>query len=157
MLNDEAELAGVLAHEIGHVLRRHHLESFRKQAQRNITVDLATLMAGKSSVFIDTLVNAGMQVYAKGLDKDDEYESDIIGIVIASRAGYDPYGLPGTLMTIDSINPDDENITFMSDTHPPASDRIERLDMLTARYNDVLTSGPTGTERLQSIQQGISQ
>lgn len=46
-------------------------------------------------------------MYARGLGKDDEFEADRMGIVIAARAGYDPYGLPAVLQMPDESNAQD--------------------------------------------------
>lgn len=152
---DEAELAGVLAHEIGHVLRRHHLEAIRKNAQVGLVKDVALMFAEKKGANIDLLINTGMELYAKGLDKDDEYESDLIGIVLAARAGYDPYGLNGVLMTLDNINPADGAVALMFKTHPSAGDRLRRLEAGQGPEFEALAGGPRVEQRLLSVQQGL--
>jgi predicted Zn-dependent protease len=71
------------------------------------------------------LVNAGTEIYTRGLDKEDEYAADRTGAVIAARAGYDPYGLPSVLQTISSINPQDDAVALMFKTHPDTGKRLE--------------------------------
>ena len=94
-MNSEAELAGVLAHEISHVLRKHHLQALKKGAQTELLSDLANdaLRNNGSDPRLAKLVSAGTEVYARGLDKDDEFEADRMGVVIAARGGYDPVRL----------------------------------------------------------------
>jgi predicted Zn-dependent protease len=129
-LNNESELAGVLAHEIAHVLRKHHLAALQKAARMDIASELAgEVLKGKAdSAVLDKAIKAGTEVYARGLDKNDEFEADRMGIVIATRAGYDPYGLPAVLQMLDSINAQDSSLALMFKTHPAPHDRLSLLD-----------------------------
>ena len=129
-MNSEAELAGVLAHEISHVLRKHHLQAIKKGARAELLSDLANdaIRSSGSDPRFSKLVSAGTEVYARGLDKNDEFEADRMGVVIAARAGYDPYGLPAVLQTLQSLNPNDSSLALMFKTHPAVADRLSRLD-----------------------------
>ncbi len=129
-MNSEAELAGVLAHEISHVLRKHHLQAIKKGARTELLSDLANeALKGKGAdPALNKLVSAGTEVYARGLDKSDEFEADRMGVVIAARGGYDPYGLPAVLQTLQSINPSDSSVALMFKTHPALADRLSLLD-----------------------------
>jgi predicted Zn-dependent protease len=49
-------------------------------------------------------------------------------VVIAARGGYDPYGLPAVLQTLQSLNPSDSSLALMFKTHPALGDRLELLD-----------------------------
>ncbi|MBI5007738.1 MAG: M48 family metalloprotease [Nitrosomonadales bacterium] len=140
-MNSEAELAGVLAHEMSHVLRKHHLQAIRKGAQAELLTDLANdaIREKGGDPRLTKLVSAGTEVYARGLDKNDEYEADRMGVVIAARGGYDPYGLPAVLQTLQALNPADSNVALMFKTHPALDDRLGRLD-------DLLASGFEGLE-----------
>ena len=128
--HSESELAGVLAHEIGHVLRRHHLEAIRKQAMAGLATDLLSTVAANKHVDLSPFIRSGMQLYARGLDRDDELEADRIGVVLATRAGYEPYGLPRVLLTLNAMNPNDANLSLLNSTHPPTRDRLAQLDQL---------------------------
>ena len=129
-MNSEAELAGVLAHEISHVLRKHHLQAIKKGARTELLSDLANdaIKSSGSDPRFSKLVSAGTEVYARGLDKNDEFEADRMGVVIAARAGYDPYGLPAVLQTLQSLNPSDSHLALMFKTHPAVGDRLDLLD-----------------------------
>jgi len=126
----ESELAGVLAHEIGHVLQRHHLEAIRKQAAIEIASDLVSDAISKQKFNAEPFIQSGMELFARGLDRDDELEADRIGVVIATRAGYEPYGLPRVLLTLNDINPADSNLAWLTSTHPPISNRLSILEQL---------------------------
>ena len=107
LMRTESELAGVLGHEIAHVLKRHHLEAIKGQAQRELTVDALGALASQNNLtqgnnkLLKSLVNSGVALYGKGLDRDDELEADHLGVVLAARAGYEPFGLPGLLLALD--------------------------------------------------------
>jgi beta-barrel assembly-enhancing protease len=125
---DEAELAGVLAHEISHVVEKHALNAMRKGAWSGLASDaLSDYAAKRGGENYRKAVSAGTEVYARGLDKDDEYAADLRGVVIAARAGYDPYGLAGVLQTLSSINPDSDAVALMFKTHPNSEKRLELL------------------------------
>lgn len=152
-MRNEAELAGVMAHEIAHVLKRHHLQAIQKNAQTGLAAGLASLAADSSKHpdLADKAIGAGTELYARGLDKGDEFEADRMGVVIAARAGYDPYGLPAVLQTLGAINPQDSNLALMFKTHPAPQKRLELLDGLMTGSMDRYASQPVMTERFQKI------
>jgi len=143
-MNSEAELAGVLAHEISHVLRKHHLQAIKKGARTELLAEFASdaIKSNGTDPRLTKLVSAGTEVYARGLDKNDEYEADRMGVVIAARAGYDPYGLPAVLQTLESINPSDSSVALMFKTHPALADRLSLLDQEMTGHFDRLENQP---------------
>ena len=128
-LQSEDELAGVLGHEIAHVLKKHHLDAVQKGAR----LDLAGMLVGSQ---VDarqqqTLqrLNAGFrELYARGLDRDDEFEADRIGVILAARAGYDPYGLPAVLQTLGALSATDSDLSLLFKTHPAPAQRLSALE-----------------------------
>jgi predicted Zn-dependent protease len=127
-MRDEAELAGVLAHEIGHVVERHALETMKKGALLEFAGEtLSEALRKEGSPEFTKLVSAGTEIFARGLDKEDEFAADRFGVVIAARAGYDAYGLPAMLQTLAAINPKDDAVALMFKTHPDPAERLERL------------------------------
>lgn len=144
-LRNEAELAGVLAHEIAHVLRRHHLNAIQKNARVGIVADVLSIARQdkQHSETLDKVVNAGTELYARGLDKDDEFEADRMGVIIAARAGYDPYALPAVLQTLDAMNPQDSGLALMFKTHPAPASRLELLDRTMQSSLDKYAGQPT--------------
>lgn len=127
-MRSEAELAGVLAHEISHVLRKHHLKAIQKGAQATLANEaLGRALRDQRSDARDKLVGFGTEMYTRGLDKSDELEADRLGVVIAARAGYDSYGLPGVLQTLQAMNAQDSALALMFKTHPSPADRLEAL------------------------------
>ena len=138
LMQDEHQLAGVLAHEISHVLRKHHLREILREAQTSLLGDVATtalsLLGGNSTetqiakVIGEEALGAGMALYGKGLSREDELEADALGIVIAARGGYDPGGLGGVLFTLDAMSPHSPDYELMHSTHPSTRDRISEIE-----------------------------
>lgn len=127
-MRDEAELAGVLAHEISHVVEKHALETMKKGAFLEFAGEtLGETLRKEGSPEFTKLISAGTEIFARGLDKQDEFAADRMGVVIAARAGYDAYGLPGTLQTLAAINPRDDAVALMFKTHPDPAERLEHL------------------------------
>ncbi len=151
-MNSEAELAGVLAHEISHVLRKHHLQALKKGARTELMSDIANdaIKSHGGDPRLTKLVSAGTEIYARGLDKQDEFEADRMGIVIAARAGYDPYGLPAVLQTLQSLNPTDSQLALMFKTHPALGDRLGLLDRLMSGQFDAMENQPDLSARFVS-------
>lgn len=131
-MRSEAELAGVLAHEIAHVLSKHHLKAIKKAAGMNVAQTLVGmgLDAKGANPALAKLSLAGTELYTRGLDKEDELEADRMGVVLAARSGYDPYGLPAALQTLQAINSQTSGLSLMLKTHPTLSHRLEALNQV---------------------------
>jgi predicted Zn-dependent protease len=127
-MSSEAELAGVLSHEIVHVLKKHHLKAIQKNAQTALAGDaLSAALKDSNSPAREKLVSFGNEMYTRGLDKADELEADRLGVVIAARAGYDAFGLPAVLQTLQAMNAQDSALALMYKTHPAPSERLDAL------------------------------
>jgi predicted Zn-dependent protease len=85
-----------------------------------------TLDAGKPEAR-DKLIAFGTEMYGRGLDKSDEMEADRLGVAIAARGGYDSYGLPSVLQTLQAMNPEDSALALMFKTHPSPAERLDAL------------------------------
>ncbi len=153
LLENEAQLAGVLAHEIAHVVRKHHLKALQKTMKREFWADLGVKAVGnedKREKF-RKLINSGVQLYASGLDRNYEYDADLRAVVLAARAGYDPYALLDVLTTIDSINPASSELTVLMKTHPPTAKRLDQLGRKMDGRLDDFASGQLNAGRFRQI------
>jgi len=133
LANSEAEVAGVLAHEIGHVAARHAAE---RQSQA-VLASLPGLFAGvlTGSDALAGAVGAGGAAYLQSYSRDQEYEADLLGVRYLSRTNYDPYGMAsflGQLQADDRLDAEimgrpemADQLSIMS-THPRTADRIQR-------------------------------
>jgi predicted Zn-dependent protease len=152
IMRTEAELAGVLAHEIAHVLQKHHLNAIQKNAATGIGADALGIFldqkaSGLKREALGKLVGTGTELYARGLDRDDELEADRMGVVIAARAGYDPYGLAAVLQRLDAVNPEAGPAALMFKTHPKPADRLQALERILAPGLEPYSAQPAVAER----------
>jgi predicted Zn-dependent protease len=152
-MKSEAELAGVLAHEISHVLRKHHLKAIQKGAQTALAGEaLNQALRNQNAQAREKLVTFGSEMYTRGLDKGDELEADRYGVVIAARAGYDAYGLPAVLQTLQAMNAQDSALALMFKTHPAPGERLTALDETMQKTLDAYASQPQLADRfLQQV------
>lgn len=138
-LTSESELAGVLAHEIAHVLKRHQISAIQSGAWgdvgKSVGAEIIAQKVGRNDVlglktqlanFGADLVRDGL--FMKPLDRGLEYEADRLGVVIATRAGYDPYGLVAVLSMLASVKPEESGASITFSTHPSPADRIAELE-----------------------------
>ncbi|MFC7462660.1 M48 family metalloprotease [Hydrogenophaga defluvii] len=125
----EAELAGVLAHEIVHVEKKHHLQALSASARAGLATQLigSQVRNNVEGVVATQLMNLGKNLYSKGLDRADEFEADALGVSLATRAGMDPFGLPTVLQTLSTVRPDDPAYLLALATHPPTGQRLASL------------------------------
>lgn len=149
-LNNESELAGVLAHEIAHVSKKHHLDVLRKSALIGM-LSQAVSREIKGDAAVQNVIGNGAEMMARGLDKDAEYEADRVGAVFAARAGYDPWGLPGVLQDMASISTKDNRVSLLYKTHPTAAERLERLGTAVGDRFDALPPGKEFADRFYRI------
>lgn len=152
-IGSEAELAGVLGHEVAHVVRKHHLNAMQKSSAMSAVrdgLDVAiTAKNGNPNVL--KVLSVGTALYARGLDKEDEYESDRMGVVLAARAGYDPFGLPAVLHSLQKVNSSDEGMQLLFQTHPKLSDRLAQLDGIMGKDFDRYENLPSVQGRFEKV------
>jgi predicted Zn-dependent protease len=153
-LKNEAELAGVLSHEIAHVVKKHHLAALRKskglEAGSNLLSMYLEQGGQRSAAAKERLVGGMKEVMLRGLDKDDEFEADRMGVVIAARSGYDPFGLPSVVQMLQGLNPKDSALALMFETHPDPGSRLDALDRAMGTRLDKFASQPQAAERYAS-------
>ena len=139
---DEAELAGILAHEIIHVTAKHHLHAMRKTAQSGLLTQLVASQIKTNAVgnmVASQFLALGRNLYARGLDQTDEYDADRSGVALATRAGFDPYGLVAVLQQLRTATPDNPMFTLALATHPPAQARLDQLELAMGKNLDGFT------------------
>lgn len=124
---NESELAGVLAHEIGHVVARHGAKQLTKQYGLEILLRMAT---GNDPTLTEQIVGTVLQVGGKGLllkySREDEAEADRLAVQNVYDAGIDPNGLAAFFETLlrEEKNGKPSRLETMLSTHPPTSQRI---------------------------------
>lgn len=134
LFGSEAELAGVLAHEIGHVIQKHHLKILQQSQLISLGGKLLASQVGNQDK-LKGLIGSGAEMVSRSLDKNAEFEADRIGVVLAARAGYDAYGLPLVLQAIGHSG-DNSSVALLFKTHPHPDDRLARLgDAMDSRFD----------------------
>ena len=151
-LQSEAELAAVLGHEIAHVEKKHHLKAMKKDAGIKLLGRGVGHVAGGAGSAEDRerlskVAGVAKGLYARGLDKEDEYDADRLGTVLAARAGYDPYGMVQVLQTLDSVNADSGKFALLFKTHPKPAERLARLDQALGSRLDSVGQRPAVADR----------
>ncbi|MES2297681.1 MAG: M48 family metalloprotease [Pseudomonadota bacterium] len=158
-MRNEAELAGVLSHEIAHVLKRHQLVAIKNNARTALGADFVAGMVekksgvssnGQLSPLFHQLALIGTKLFVSKLDQEDELEADRMGIVIAARAGYNPFGLPSVLQALQSVKPDHTGVALMFKTHPPFDLRLEKLSQLMTQAFEQLDNQPDLADRFKA-------
>jgi len=155
-LNSEAELAGVLGHEIGHVIKQHHLTIIKKSqaidmGNKLFSKKLRKLKNEQAKEAVNNLIGSGAEVMARGLDKDAEYQADRIGVVLATRAGYDSYGLPMVLQEIGHAGLNDSSVALLFKTHPHPDTRLAKLGDAMGEQFDIYAEGKTVKDRFYRL------
>ena len=130
LAQDEAEMAGVLAHEIGHVTARHSAERYGQAMTASI------LQAGAGILFGNTAASAAGTVGGLALrsySRDQEFEADLLGIRYISRAGYDTQAMASFLERLQADSrlravmagePGKADEFNILQTHPRTADRV---------------------------------
>jgi len=129
-LDSEAQLAGVLGHEVGHVIGRHGAEHLAKQQLGSALVNAVGIAAsdrpgsGRQAAILAQAVN---QMVNLKYGREDELESDLLGFQFMTAAGYNPVGIVELMRILDSARGGaGKQPEFMS-THPDPGNRIEQL------------------------------
>lgn len=157
-LRNESELAGVLAHEIAHVVNKHHLAALRLSNGKNVVADYASTLLDKTPNTTHSILTPAQvklaaslvtDVFLRGLNKDDEFEADRMAVVICARAGYDPYGLPAVLQSMAAVNPSYSGVTLIFKTHPSFAARLDQLTLVMNDAFDKFESQPNMAARFR--------
>lgn len=149
-LTSEAQLAGVLGHEIAHVVQKHHLKVMQKQALLDVGTSFLKDKISKNKL-TQRAVSTGAEISARNLDKSAEFEADSMGTVLAARAGYDAYGLAEVLQDMETINNNDGSVALLFQTHPHPDDRLAQLSQVSGDQMDKMSGGKTLDNRLVKL------
>ena len=150
-LTNEAQLAGVLGHEIAHVVKKHQLKVLQKQQLLNAGSSWLKEKFAKGNKLADKAIGSGAEISARSLDKDAEFEADRMGMVLTTRAGYDAYGLAEVLQTIGQTNKADSSVALLFKTHPAPDERLAKLGDSTGAKFDNIKPGKTLENRFYKL------
>lgn len=123
---DESELAGVLAHEVGHIAGKHVVKIFERDKAMRAGMDETGSRAPGSKYLHNFSKNILVKIIDQGLAPGDEFDADQRGIKYAHAAGYPADGLSRFLTRLDQAT-EQGGQSFWTRTHPPVSDRNARI------------------------------
>jgi len=134
LASDEAEMAGVLSHEIGHVTARHTAQRYSSTVATNLGIQVLGVLTNAAGVSgIENIAAVGAELALKSYSREQELESDMLGVRYLSRAGYDPQAMASFFVKlsahqrIEGLIAGDPNAAEkhnMLATHPRTADRI---------------------------------
>jgi len=150
-LGDEAELAGVLGHEVGHVAARHVSQQYTRSAGGSLAVLLASIFVPGVQPFGD-LANVGLGTLFLKYGRDDELESDRLGVEYATKAGWDPTGVPRFLETLSRLDAMSERgVPNWLSTHPDPGSRVVKAQPVAAQMAEGKTTERNRDEYLRRV------
>jgi predicted Zn-dependent protease len=126
--NNEAEFAGVLGHEIGHITARHSAKQYSNAMLAQLGLAAGMIISPELAQFGD-LANTGVQLLFLKFGRDAESQSDQLGVEYSTKIGYDAEEMAGFFSTLDRLRKNaggEEVPTFMS-THPDPLDREAKV------------------------------
>lgn len=138
-LESEGQLAGVLGHEIGHVVARHGAQHMAKE---NLTGGLLGAVAVASgSADADQIARQIATMINMKYGREDELQSDALGVQFMSDAGYDPRSMAGVMKILQAASGSNRQPEFYS-THPDPENRVQKIEAaIQKRFPNGVPSG----------------
>lgn len=149
LLEDESQLAGVLGHEIAHVTQRHAVKEIQKSKIAQAAIPNYVKASAKQAEWMSQVTDLAIQMLWKGYAREDELESDRLGVEYARIAGYDAHSFIEVLEMIKSRaqnSNQNKEVKFLLSTHPKPEDRIL---VATERVHALSTGGEKLQERFE--------
>lgn len=160
VLDSEAELAGVVGHEIGHVTARHSAKRYSSAQFMGIGSALLGAVTGNSAV--QRVAELGGGIYLSGYSRGQESQSDDLGIRYMTRAGYDPYAHADALDAIGIYADAEAKISGNSSqgfdffsTHPKTPKRVERAGQQAGATGIAKGARPRHSARYLGVVDGL--
>jgi predicted Zn-dependent protease len=138
-LNNEAELAGVIGHEMGHIAARHSISQQSKQQLGQLLLIGGMIASEKFAQYAEYALQ-GMQLLFLKFSRDDEREADQLGVEYSSKINYDAHKMADFFLVLNKMNLASSEggvPTFLS-THPDPGDRYTAVNQLATRWQDSL-------------------
>ncbi|MCA1650765.1 MAG: M48 family metalloprotease [Acidobacteria bacterium] len=151
-LNDEAQLAGVLGHEIGHVTARHSAQQYTKATSAGIGVTLLSIFVPEARP-LQGLTETALGVLFLKYGRDDELQADSLGVDYAAKSGWDPAGVAGMLTTLsrlDEASGSRKGVPNWLSTHPAPADRVQKVRAAVQQASASMTAR-TETDRSEYL------
>lgn len=130
--NNEAEFAGVLGHEIGHVTAKHSVSQMSKQQLMQGLFVGGIVLSEDFRQYAD-VASQGMGLMFLKFGRDDESQSDRLGVEYSTKVGYDSHNMANFFKTLKRLSGESAIPAFMS-THPDPVDRNEKVNELSDEW-----------------------
>ena len=133
-LRNEAELAAVMGHEVGHVDARHSAQQYSNQTLAGGGLAILGIFVPETRP-AQGLAGLGLSAMFLKFSREDELQADQLGVGYASGSGWDPRGMPGllgTLARLDEASGSSRGVPNWQLTHPPAEDRVVKVQQIVA-------------------------
>ncbi len=127
--NNEAEFAGVLGHELGHITARHSAKQYSKQVVTELLIIGGMMVSEEFRRFADVAQQGAGLLFLK-FSRDNETESDELGVSYSTSAGYDARQMAGFFRTLEKIGGQNGAIPTFLSTHPDPGDRFTKVGSL---------------------------
>ena len=125
-VQNESELAGVLAHEMAHVTARHASRNATRRGIWGAATLAVTMFGGGAGPALEPATHVTSQVFGARFSRENELEADFYGLRYLQRAGYDPAEFVGLLRRISAQEPAQKGkLKAMFASHPPTADRLQ--------------------------------
>jgi predicted Zn-dependent protease len=148
IIDSEAELASVLAHEISHVAHKDIIREIEKQQFFGAGNEVAGTLLHTDPAIFSAATSFGTGLLYKGLSRSDEYTADECALRYAASAGYDPAAFLTFLEKLrDGSGIDDSGVNLLFATHPQIDDRISNVETLISRMPEQEGTGRLLTRR----------
>jgi predicted Zn-dependent protease len=123
-MNSEAELAGVMGHEIGHITARHSAQQISRAQLAQMGMAVGSIVSPEFRA-LSGLAGVGVQMLFLKFSRDNERQADDLGVEYASKVGYDASQMANFFETLDRMNPhsDKSGLPGWFTTHPNPEDR----------------------------------
>jgi predicted Zn-dependent protease len=147
-LQDEAQLAGVLGHEVGHVTARHAAQQYSRATGASIGLLLGSIFVPAARPF-GQLAESGLGVLFLKYGRDDELQADQLGVRYSSKAGWDPHAIPEMLTTLGRIDEasDNKGVPNWLSTHPAPENRVQQVQAAVQQATAAGEATWRGTDR----------
>ncbi len=124
-LNDEAELAGVVGHEVGHVAARHSAQQYSRSQVAKLGLGIGSILS-PTLAKLAGLAQAGISILFLSFSRDNERQADDLGVQYSSKTGYDARRMTNLFVTLERLNPSgsSDGLPAFLSTHPNPPDRI---------------------------------
>ena len=138
-LNSEAELAGVMGHEIGHITARHSASQYSKAQLAQLGLGVGMIFAEKVPG-LSELTQLGVGMLFLSFSRDNERQADDLGVEYASKVGYDASQMATFFETLERMNPgsDRSGLPSWFSTHPNPEDRMKAVRVRAREWQDQL-------------------